>query len=106
MLILWCQDLDGGAVLVHAAALGPFFGLTDISVDHHQMHTVMIPKEEEDWGGCLVTPVWRLHCSFQNSLMIEKIIVIIIKQSVCIYCIPACFTTGYYETSHTVLLLQ
>lgn len=56
MLIFWCQDLDGGAVLVHAAALGPFFGLADNSVDHHQMCSVIIQKEEEE-KGCLLIPV-------------------------------------------------
>lgn len=56
MLIFWCQDLDRGAVLVHAAALGPFFGLIDIFVDHHQMCIVVIQKEEEEPGG--VVWVW------------------------------------------------
>lgn len=37
MLTFLCQDLDRGSVLVHAAAVEPFFGLTDVSVDHHQM---------------------------------------------------------------------
>lgn len=48
MLIFCCQELDRGAVLVHAAALGPIFGLTDASVDNHQMCSVMIQEEEEE----------------------------------------------------------
>lgn len=51
MLIFCCQELDRAAVLVHAAALGPFFGLTDVSVDNHQMCRVMIQKGGRGGGG-------------------------------------------------------
>lgn len=52
--------------------------------------------------------IWRFHCSYHNPLMIDekKKERIIIKQSGFIYCIPACFTTGYIEKGCTVLMLQ
>lgn len=49
--MLCFQDLDRGAILVHAAALGPFFVLAGISGDCNHMYTQSCNKRRKRRGG-------------------------------------------------------